>query len=429
MEAKSFVPSGSFIDLLLDAVCVVDQDGCFVFASAACERIFGYTPDEMIGRAMIDLVAPDDRVRTLQAAREIMAGDSKLHFENRYVRKDGRIVHIMWSAHWSDTLQLRIAVARDITERKQAEAMQAALYAISEAAHAAGDLLALFGLIHRIIGSLLPAPHFFVAMHEVDNDGLGFPYYADGSDEAPVQGDAAPRALAAEIVRSRQPLLQSPAQDAPGWLGVPLDSDKGTIGALILKSPPGSAGYSERDKELLQFVSTQVATTIERKQLHARLQYMAQYDALTGLPNRAFLHDRLERALAGARREQGRMSVLYLDLDEFKQVNDALGHAAGDLLLREVADRLKLCVRDSDTVARLGGDEFVVVLVNIRLPEHASMVAEKIHCAVRQPMNIAGRSLSILPSIGIALYPEHGDNAQVLLGHADAAMYSAKRRR
>jgi len=107
----------AFLDLLPDAICVVDEHGRFVFVSAACERIFGYTQEEMIGRAMIDLVAPEDRARTLQAAADIMAGEHKLNFENSYVRKDGRRVDILWSARWWESDRLRIAVARDITER------------------------------------------------------------------------------------------------------------------------------------------------------------------------------------------------------------------------------------------------------------------------------------------------------------------------
>src|SRR3990167_9584668 len=101
MKKQSYVPSGDLVDLLLDAICVVDKEGRFVFVSAACERIFGYTAEEMVGRSMIELVLPEDRARTLQTASEIMAGTSKPNFENRYVRKDGQIVHIMWSARWS----------------------------------------------------------------------------------------------------------------------------------------------------------------------------------------------------------------------------------------------------------------------------------------------------------------------------------------
>ncbi len=196
---------------------------------------------------------------------------------------------------------------------------------------------------------------------------------------------------------------------------------------LVLKSYLGGMRYSERDMELLQFVSTQIATAIERQQMRTRLQHMAQYDQLTDLPNRGLLHDRLKTALARARREEGRLSVLYLDLNDFKHVNDRFGHAAGDLLLQEVARRLKQCVRQSDTVARIGGDEFVVLLECIQLPEHAMMVAEKIRSAFQAPLHIEGHSVNVLPSIGIALYPEHGDEEQQLLKHADEAMYAEKK--
>jgi diguanylate cyclase (GGDEF)-like protein/PAS domain S-box-containing protein len=440
METNIFTPLANYIDLLLDAICVVDAEGRFVFVSAASERIFGYTPEEMIGTSMIGMVAPEDRARTLQAAKEIMSGHPKPHFENRYIRKDGKVVHIMWSARWSETDQLRIAVARDITERKQAESMQAALYAISEAAHAAEDLLALFQRIHQIIGKLLPALNFSVALYDKKNDQLSFPYHIDEYDQASAPHELATGRLCAAVVRTGQALLLTPEsltgqpedlqaaaeENSLCWLGVPLNSHKGTIGALVLKSYAGGARYTEKDQELLQFVSTQIATAIERKQLHARLQYTAQYDKLTDLPNRGLLYDRVETALARTRRQQGRMSLLYLDLDKFKQVNDTFGHAAGDLLLQEVAQRLKQCVREADTVARIGGDEFVVLLESIQLSEHASIVAEKIRSALSQPITIEGHSLRILPSIGIALYPEHGDGVQQLLKHADEAMYFAK---
>ncbi|MBI3145117.1 MAG: diguanylate cyclase [Pseudogulbenkiania sp.] len=441
METKTCAPLASFIDLMLDAICVVDAEGRFVFVSAACERIFGYTPEEMIGKAMIEMVLPADRERTLQAAKQIMSGHPEPHFENRYVRKDGQVVHIMWSARWSEADQLRIAVAHDITERKQAESMQAALYAISEAAHTAEDLLALFQRIHQIIGELLPAHNFSVALYDEKNDQLSFPYHVDAYDQAPVPRKPAAGTFCAEVIRTGQPLLLTSetlttlpehlrvtvGRNSLCWLGVPLNSHKGTIGALVLKSYSGGIRYTEKDKELLQFVSTQVATAIERQQLHARLQCMAQYDELTNLPNRGLLHDRLRIALARARREQGRLSLLYLDLDKFKQVNDTFGHAAGDRLLREVANRLKQCVREADTVARIGGDEFVVLLESIQLPEHAALVAEKIRRALNQPLNIDGHSLRTLTSIGIALYPEHGDEEQQLLKHADEAMYFAKK--
>lgn len=121
------------LDLLLDTVCVVDDQGRFAFLSASCENLLGYTQEELLGRRMIDLVLPVDRERTLKAAGRVMEGRSHIHFENRYVRKDGRVVDIMWSARWSETERMRFAVARDITELKHAERKQRALYEISKA--------------------------------------------------------------------------------------------------------------------------------------------------------------------------------------------------------------------------------------------------------------------------------------------------------
>ncbi|WP_085632234.1 bifunctional diguanylate cyclase/phosphodiesterase [Pseudomonas sp. R16(2017)] len=441
MESRNSAPLASYIDLLLDAVCAVDKQGRFVFVSAACEQILGYLPDELIGQAMIDFVHPADRERTLAAAREIMGGEPKHNFENRYVRKDGSVVHILWSARWSEVDQLRIAVARDITERKQAESRQAALYAISEAAHAAEDLLALFKRIHLIIGEWLPALNFSVALYDEHCAQLNFPYHVVDDERQPEQPGTVTGRLCAEVIRTGQPILLTPdsadtpagfeelvaGKHGPCWLGVPLNSKNGTIGALIVKSLPGGERYTERDKELLQYVCAQIATAIERQQLHARLRHMAQYDQLTQLPNRELLRERLKAALACAREQSGYMALLYVDLDRFKQVNDSLGHAVGDMLLQTVANRLKGCVRETDTVARIGGDEFIVLLHSVHAADDADGVAEKIRHVLVQPMRLDGHNLHIQPSIGVARYPEHGSEEQQLFRHADQAMYAAKR--
>ncbi len=429
------------MDLLLDAICVVDAQGRFVFVSAAGERIFGYAPEDMIGLPMIDLVFHEDRSRTLHAVDEIVAGLHKPHFENRYVRKDGRIVHIMWSAHWSEADQMRVAVARDVTERKRAESMQAALYAIAEAAYGAEDLPGLFERIHRIVGGLLPAINFFVALYDRETEALTFPYYVDEHGQAPAPGKLDSGTLSAEVIRTGRAILlprdaaAHPSErihadvgaGAPEWLGVPLGTQQGMLGALVVKSYSHASRYGENDIELLQFVSAQVAATIERKQMETALLHSARHDSLTGLPNRELLHDRLRTALSRARRDRSRLSVLYVDLDTFKQVNDGLGHAVGDLVLQEVAARLKHCVRESDTVSRVGGDEFVILLNGIHSPECASLIAEKAHLVLGKPFDVAGHRLHIAASIGISLYPEHGDDDTQLIRHADEAMYKAKR--
>src|SRR3569623_1612547 len=426
-----------FMDLLLDAVCAVDAEGRFVLASAACERGFGYTPGETIGRAMMAMVHPEDRPRTQKMAARGMAGQPVTHFENRYLRKDGQTVHIMWSARWSEADQLRIAVARDITDRKHVESMQAALYAISEAAHTTEDLSAQFREIPQIIGGLLPATNFYVALYDECRDELRFPYYVDEHEHAPVPLKLDSDPLLGEVIRTGQALLLAPetttvapasteialALHANYWLGVPLSSLYGTIGALVERSYTGAIRYTDKDKELLKFVSTQIAATIERKQMYARLENLAQYDQLTGLPNRELLQDRLRIALVKARRDNKPLCLLYLDLDKFKQENDSLGHAAGDLLLQIAAQRLKTCERESDTVGRIGGVEFIVLLERISYERDALVIADKIRIALNQTFTLGNQNLKISPSIGVALYPQHGSNEKELLNHADKAMY------
>lgn len=431
-------PLDKVMDLLLDAIVVVDVEGRFIFVSAAFERIFGYTPEEIIGRPMIELVHPDDRATTLQAVAEIMGGQPKLHFRNRYVRKDGQTIHVMWSARWSPAEQVRIAVARDVTELKRAETMQDALYAISEAAHSAEDLPGLFRRIHEIIGTLLPARNFFVALYDRASDALSFPYFVDQYDETPATRKLDSGTLSGEVIRSGQALLLTPdtrvtlsdrviGRDSLDWLGVPLCTQQGVIGALVVQSYSGDVRYTGEDRDLLQFVSTQIATTIERKRTETWLHHLARHDQLTDLPNRELFHDRLHTALAKARREHQRLSLLYIDLDRFKQVNDNYGHDIGDLLLREVAQRISACVRESDTVGRIGGDEFVALLGNVDSPESAMAVAEKIRVELDRPFELAGQRLQVSSSIGIASYPDHSGEKKHLLRFADDAMYAAKR--
>jgi diguanylate cyclase (GGDEF)-like protein/PAS domain S-box-containing protein len=419
MNSK-FFPIANFTDLLLDAVCMVDATGRFVFVSAACERIFGYTQGEMTGMAMIDLVAPADRERTLMAAHDIMNGQPRTGFENRYVRKDGSIVHIMWSACWSEADQLRVAVARDITAKKRAEAMQTALYAISEAAHATEDLPALFHSIHQIITELMPAPGFAIALRIEHDHQLRFVYHAD--DRGPMPHPPVPNSSVEEILQRSQPQLLGEQ-----WLAVPLSTAQDQIGVLMLNCARQSAGGDSQDQDLLTFVSTQVATAIQRKQLHTRLRFMAQHDELTRLPNRRLFHDRLDTALVRSKRQQSQLSLLFIDLNKFKQVNDQYGHAVGDLVLREIAQRIKASVREADTVARIGGDEFVVLLEHVARPEHTALVRDKILLALAAPVKLdGGGTLHIAASIGMAHYPEHGADVQELLRHADQTMYAFK---
>lgn len=164
----------------------------------------------------------------------------------------------------------------------------------------------------------------------------------------------------------------------------------------------------------------------ERKAAEERIQFLAYYDALTELPHRALLQDRMEVALADARRRGEKIAVMFLDLDGFKEINDSFGHSFGDVFLKEVAKRIQDCGRERDTVARVGGDEFVVLQSSAKEAADAAIAAERIMTALSEPFVIQGQSLNASCSVGVSMFPEHGTDSEVLIRNADAAMYCAK---
>jgi diguanylate cyclase (GGDEF)-like protein/PAS domain S-box-containing protein len=181
----------------------------------------------------------------------------------------------------------------------------------------------------------------------------------------------------------------------------------------------------DREGKVIGVIGTYEDIT-ERKVAEERVQYLAYYDALTGLPNRTLLQDRLTKALAGARRRKDKVALLFLDLNRFKDINGSLGHSVGDLLLQEVAERLKKWAREQDTVARVGGDEFVIVLTAAKDGADAGVAAGRLMHAMSAGFVVQGRSFSISCSLGISVFPEHGADSETLIKNADAAMYSAK---
>jgi diguanylate cyclase (GGDEF)-like protein len=180
------------------------------------------------------------------------------------------------------------------------------------------------------------------------------------------------------------------------------------------------------DGKVTHYVGTMIDITA-RKAAEEQMRHIAHYDVLTDLPNRILLADRLQQALAQARRMTTKLALMYIDLDKFKPVNDNFGHDVGDLLLKEVASQLLSCIkRESDTVARLGGDEFVVLLSNYEHETDLVILAENILNALSDPFSIEGNLLNISSSIGIATYPADGTDTISLMKNADTAMYQAK---
>jgi diguanylate cyclase (GGDEF)-like protein len=211
-----------------------------------------------------------------------------------------------------------------------------------------------------------------------------------------------------------------------------LSGESGTTYELLLSRRDGGKLHVEVSSQIIVKGGRPIAVQgiardiTVRKSVEDRLRHEALHDSLTGLPNRVLFHDRLLAAAAAARRSGHTISVLLLDLDRFKPVNDTFGHGYGDEVLRDLAQSVACVLRESDTVARIGGDEFAVLLAETD-PPGALQVAEKLIQAITQPRTIAGRSISVGTSIGISLYPDHADDVDLLLQQADAAMYDAKR--
>lgn len=437
------IDSLNVVDLLLDALCIVQADSSIVFVSPAFERIFGYTPEEAVGLRMLDLVHPEDRASTQQQAESIMQGQLQLEFENRYIRKDGRIVHIRWTARKATGSALRVALAHDITERRAMELRQAAVYAISQAAHGTDDLASLFTHVHGIVAPLLASQDLRVVLYDRENGQLARAYPPERVSR-PCHIDDEP--LCARVLRSNAAVLETnphrvPPAPAQGsrvtalgenrqfWMGVPLPGKQGPLGLLVLQGSVSHEHHTHHDQALLQFVSTQIAAAIESTRMREKLIQMAQFDALTGLPNRALLRDRLAGALARAKRSSSHLLLLFLDLDRLKDVNDSLGHAAGDALLQQAGERLTARVRDSDTVARLGGDEFVLLLEARTAAEFSpDALRRKIASVFLEPFKLGEppRLVTVRASIGMARFPEDGQDQDALMQHADSAMYKAK---
>lgn len=206
----------------------------------------------------------------------------------------------------------------------------------------------------------------------------------------------------------------------------PIHSTTGSVLGLVATYYREHDNPDPHDLRLIEIACNLTRIVIERKHAEARMEFLAHYDSLTGLPNRTLFRDRLAHAIARADRDNQMLALMFIDLDRFKTINDTLGHHIGDLMLKGVAERIKTCVREEDTAARLGGDEFTVILEQISAPEDASGVAQKIIDELSPPFNLLGDEAFITASIGISIYPTDNTDMDGLLKNTDAAMYNAK---
>jgi diguanylate cyclase (GGDEF)-like protein/PAS domain S-box-containing protein len=420
------------------------QEGFLSYVNPKMEQILGYSPGEMVGRIpVLDLVAPSDRPGAAERLGQLFRNEvATAGYSFSAIRKDGERVdvEVLGSRMEYEGRPAVIGTLLDVTERRRAEKLQAALYRIAEESAATHDIDSLYEAVHRIVGDLMDARNFFIAIVDYAADTLQFPYFKDEFDPPP-SPVARKGTLTDYVLRGGQPLLVSPelferlvaagevvprGSPSVDWLGVPLKAGNRIIGAIVVQSYTESSRFSEREMDLLAFVSQHVVGAIESRRTAEEIKHLAFHDALTDLPNRLLFYDRLTLALAHAHRTGRGLAVMFLDLDRFKVINDSLGHTLGDQLLRSIAMRARNLLREGDTLARLGGDEFVFLLPDVNDPADAVKIAEKVLQSFKHPFETAGQELFITASAGVSLYPHDGDDVETLLKNADIAMYRAK---
>ena len=370
-------------------------------------RKLGYAREELLGMDAQDIVSMSREELARIYGRLIQGGEGDTAVGGWYRRKDGSRfpVEVFRRSVQSEGSHVIVAVVRDVTERRAAEEE---LRRFRLAMDKSADMIV---LIDRTTMR-------FVDVNETACSLLGYSreelLRMGPQDVLPVSRE--------DLERSYDELIANPAGEADALL-------RGMKSHYVCKDQ--SLLPFESTRHVLRSEDTTLIAAISRD-IRARLaieekvSYLAQFDALTGLPNRNLFQDRLTQAMALAKRNDWPMAVLFIDLDRFKLVNDTLGHAAGDKLLKDAAERLRSCVRASDTVGRLGGDEFAAILSELGKAGDAGLVAQKIIDVFKRPFDLEGKETYATASVGVTLYPADSDNAEALVVNADAAMYRAK---
>ena len=391
----------------------VGPDGRYLLVNRKLCDILGYSAEELLQRTVWDVSHPQDREAATPARQRLFTGAiDTFSLEKRYQRKDGRTVWVNLTVSQvrsaSGAPKYDVAAYEDITQRKSVEdALKS-----SESRHRAVVEIAVEGIIiHDASGRIVSANSSAERILRKTSDELVGKTPVDlgidaiREDGTPIPVDDRPVMLTLRTGKAQANVVVGHRRsDGTTWL---------SMNVLPMGDPGG--------------VVVSITDITERRGYEEKLTYLAQSDTLTGLPNRALLLDRLGQALTRAARRGTPVGVMLLDLDRFKEVNDTLGHFAGDTLLKAIAGRLRHALRDSDTVARLGGDEFCVVLEDCGDRDKLAVAATKLGQVFDQPVTAEGQEIFSAASIGLALYPDDGSGIEDLIKHADIAMYDAKR--
>jgi len=393
--------SGLF-DALNDFIFIVDHQGLILHHNRAVTQFLGYPAGSLLGRPA-DLVRPESqRRRAAEILGEILAGQRSLctlpllAADGRAIPVETRFVGGYWNAQ-----PVIIGIAQDISERLIAEERQKLAASVFDNAHE---------------GIMITDPQGHIIEVNATFSEL------TGYSRAEAVGQNADLLKSGHHEASFYLEMWKTIRDAGYWRGEVWNRKKsGEIFVELLTI----STVRNRDGDISNFVGIFSDITLI-KEHQQRLEHLAHFDALTQLPNRMLLGDRMQLAMAQSERNGKALAVCYLDLDGFKPVNDLYGHAVGDRLLVEVAQRLKTCIRAGDTVSRLGGDEFVLLFSELADVHECDYAVSRVISMLTHPFPISGHSILISASIGVTLYPQDGSDCDTLLRHADQAMYAAK---
>lgn len=436
-----------------------EREHKLLYVSPQVEAVLGYSPGEWMAAPDLweERLHPEDRDRVLAEDTRTERTGEPFRVEYRIFARDGGVIWLRDEAmlvrdekgeplYWQG-VQYDISerkrteeVLRESEERHRVQARELALlYRVSTSAAQELDPAVLLRTVvesiaesfgYTQVSAYLLEDEVLVLQHQVG--------YAAVIENIPIT-----EGVSGRVVRNGRPALIEDVREDPAFLGaiegitsevcVPL-FDRGQVVGMINVESTGGIKLSEADLRLMTALGGQVGGAIGRSRLYARaleseerLAHRAFHDPLTGLANRALFADRLEHAIVRASRQKDNLAVLFIDLDDFKIINDSLGHRVGDQLLVLVSERLRTCVRPQDTVARLGGDEFTVLLEDIATVNDAARTAERILEELRLPFAVEGHRLHTSSSIGIAPNTDNGSNQRTdLLRAADTAMYRAK---
>jgi len=399
----------ALLSSLSEGVYGINNKGICTFINPAALKLLGYTRSELLDTdtPICPIFLQDhEKQSTKNPIQQTLSDGKTRHLEHLFQRKDGSLfpvqLNIVGLASTTENQQSAVITFTDMSLEKE---MLEHNKMLSTALEASQTSIVITD-IHANVEWVNPAFETLTGYTKVEAIGHN-----------PAQ------------------LLYSGKQDQPFYKNLwdTVLSGKPWKGELINRRKDGSL-YDEElyispvmgeKGKIKHFLAVKHDIT-QRKQLQNKLKHISEHDTLTELPNRLLLNDRLNQALSLAKRNKTTLALIFLDLDKFKPVNDTFGHDIGDLLLQQVAKRIQICLRESDTVARVGGDEFIILLPNIQNQHNILSLAEKIRSALNQSFDCDNNTLNISSSLGIAIYPEHGLTALELSKNADSAMYQSK---